>query len=213
MDNNKPNYYAIIPANIRYDPRLSANQKLLYGEISSLCNISGYCWATNKYFADLYKVSIRSISLWINELAKYGYIKINTIYENDSKIIKERQLFITNSDVKNLYSPIEENFQDNNTRSNITSINNIYRENTKNKSFKKPTYDELKEYSESINFDLDCQNFLDYYESKGWLIGKTKMKDWKAAVRTWKSRSTKNNNNSNGTGNIFADIYQESIRK
>lgn len=44
-------YYAIIPANIRYDTRLKANSKLLYGEITALCNEKGFCWASNDYFS------------------------------------------------------------------------------------------------------------------------------------------------------------------
>lgn len=57
---------------------------------------------------------------------------------------------------------------------------------SKKDRFVKPTLDELKEYMLSIEM-LDISNkFFDFYESKGWLIGKNKMKDWKSAVRTWK---------------------------
>ena len=68
------NYYAIIPADVRYDNRLKPNAKLMYGEFTCLCNIYGYCFATNKYFAELYNVSTNTISEWINQLKRYGYI-------------------------------------------------------------------------------------------------------------------------------------------
>lgn len=75
MDKEKPNYYAIIPADVRYDTELSANEKLLYGEISSLCNKFGYCYATSSYFAELYKVDVRTVRRWIEHIAQRGYIK------------------------------------------------------------------------------------------------------------------------------------------
>jgi hypothetical protein len=56
------------------------------------------------------------------------------------------------------------------------------------KRFKKPTESEVKEYAESIGYYLTPSRFIDYYESTGWMIGKKKMRDWKAAVRTWKRR-------------------------
>ena len=71
---DKPNYYSVIPANVRYDDRLRDKSKLLYGEISSLCNKSGYCTASNKYFAELYNVSVTTISTLIGELIKCGYL-------------------------------------------------------------------------------------------------------------------------------------------
>ena len=60
----------------------------------------------------------------------------------------------------------------------------------KNNRFQKPTPDEIKAYAKEIDFNLDGQKFLDHYDSVGWVIGKSRipMKDWKAAVRTWKTK-------------------------
>ena len=55
----------------------------------------------------------------------------------------------------------------------------------KREVFKQPTIDEVKEYCQERKNRVDAERFLDYYESKGWMIGKNKMKDWRAAVRTW----------------------------
>jgi hypothetical protein len=60
------------------------------------------------------------------------------------------------------------------------------KQSVSNKRFTPPTADEVASYSDEINAGVDGQQFVDFYESKGWMIGKNKMKDWKAAVRTWK---------------------------
>ena len=72
----KPNYYAVITADVRYDPVLSEFEKLLFGEITALTDKTGYCWARNKYFADLYGKTKEHVSATISKLAKKGYIKI-----------------------------------------------------------------------------------------------------------------------------------------
>lgn len=51
--------------------------------------------------------------------------------------------------------------------------------------FKKPTIKEIAAYIEEKKFTFDAERFYDYYESKGWVVGKSPMKDWKAACRTW----------------------------
>ncbi len=55
-----PNYWAILPANVRYDKELAANEKILYAEITALSNKYGFCFAKNKYFAELYGVKERA---------------------------------------------------------------------------------------------------------------------------------------------------------
>src|SRR3990167_8907301 len=59
------------------------------------------------------------------------------------------------------------------------------------KNFVKPSNVEVTEYATSIDFSLDGSRFCDYYESNGWRIGKNPMKDWRAAVRTWKRNGYK----------------------
>lgn len=60
------------------------------------------------------------------------------------------------------------------------------------KRFRVPTLSELQDYATSIEYlAFDPQQFLDFYDSKGWMIGKNKMKDWRAAIRTWKQRDPK----------------------
>lgn len=78
-DKIKPNYWSVTPATVRYDKRLPGNVKQLYGEISALTNKDGYCWATNKYFAELYEVHKNTISEWVSTLVKYGYVEVEIV--------------------------------------------------------------------------------------------------------------------------------------
>lgn len=70
-----PNYYAVIPASVRYAD-ITPNAKLLYGELTALCSKEGYCWAGNSYFAKLYDVHSDTITSWIAELRGIGVIEI-----------------------------------------------------------------------------------------------------------------------------------------
>ena len=66
----------MIPAQVRYAPDIPAGAKLLYGEISSLTDARGYCFASNKYFAELYGVGIRTIQRYLDALKNAGLIRI-----------------------------------------------------------------------------------------------------------------------------------------
>ena len=61
-------------------------------------------------------------------------------------------------------------------------------EASKSKRFTPPTYEEVENYCLENNYTVNAERFVDFYEAKGWLIGKNKMKDWKAAVRTWERK-------------------------
>jgi hypothetical protein len=88
----RPSYYAVIPANVRYAKGLSANAKLLYGEITALCSKEGYCWAGNQYFAGLYDTTARTARNWINELKEGGYITLEYKYVEGTREIETRHI-------------------------------------------------------------------------------------------------------------------------
>lgn len=132
-----PGYYGILPANIRYDKNLKPMEKIMYSELTALSNKNGYCNATNSYFAELYEVSKNTVSLWVSDLEKAGYIKTKLIYEPGTKNIKERRIYIAdpitkNNDTyhekevdpitKNDDTPITKNREDNNTSINNTRL-------------------------------------------------------------------------------------------
>lgn len=160
MAKEKPNYYSIIPANVRYDDELKANEKLLYGEITALANKNGYCWAENSYFAELYNVHKKTVSSWIGNLEKRGYIKIELQYIKGSKQVAKRKIFIQGTpgnqkaptpprkDGEGTHEktdpPIHEKTEEelNTTSTNTTSINKDSRNSDK------PKYDDTSRYVE-----------------------------------------------------------------
>ena len=117
----QPTYYANIPAPVRYDNRLKANSKLLYGEITCLTNKLGYCFATNQYFAELYGVSKNTISIWINDLVKTGHI-ISTIIRTERNQVKERRISLSQNNEGGIPKNNEENITSNNIKINNNTI-------------------------------------------------------------------------------------------
>lgn len=94
-EQNRPAYYAIIPSEVRYCEELKYPERLLYGEITALAGKEGYCFATNKYFAELYHVIPGTISRWISHLEKLGFIKTEIITDERNQIL-ERRIYINN---------------------------------------------------------------------------------------------------------------------
>ena len=175
----KPNYYAVIPAEVRYSKKLTPNAKLLYAEITALCNMNGKCTASTDYFCRLYEVSRVSIQKWLKNLEDNNYIKRVNIYRPYSKQIEARVITLVNI-------PSKEKFTDNTNTKVYTNTN--LTDSNKKAFFKKPKLDEVKDYCILRKNSIDAEAFMDFYESKDWKIGKNKMKDWKAAVRTWERR-------------------------
>ena len=195
----KGSYYSVIPAAVLYDEDLSTTEKLLYGFISQLANATGYCFASNKYLAELLNLSKSTISRGVNNLVKKGYLKYEYEYEPDSKEIKERHLFLGIS--KNDYTYTQKCIGGigKNAQENIKTRNIYKKDNTnvlsKEKRFVPPTKQEIKDYCKVKGYDIDIDMFYAYYEEGNWHDSKgNAVKNWKQKVITWHKKSKKPSN-------------------
>ena len=212
-------YYAVIPANVRYDKSLPAGAKLLYGEITALCNQSGFCWAKNSYFAELYNTAESTIKRWLQALEECGYLYRNIEYEEDGKTVIRRCLSIVNepTSVQNWAGgsiKIEPRGGFKNEPYNNTRMNNTNEYNSTNsrvggvgpsKAFQKPNLEDVAAYCRERKNNVDAETFWDFYESKGWKVGNQSMKDWKACVRTWEKDSRRQTGGLKSAGRINYD--------
>lgn len=190
----KPTYYSVIPATVRYDEELKPNEKLLYSEITALTNKCGECYATNSYFSNLYKVHKNTISVWIQNLKDKNYIDVNFVYKDGTKELEKRVIKIEGIPINkkintyqlNYVGGINENIEENNTR-----INNI-KENIKKKDFIPPTLKEVEEYIKSKNLNINSKTFYEYFNVSNWVDGKgNKVRNWKQKLITWNSYNKK----------------------
>lgn len=133
----KPSYFAILTADVRYDKTLKPLARLLYAEITALCNKEGYCWAGNQYFADLYEVDKNTVSGWIGQLKTRGYITVQLEYKEGTKQILNRYIRINGEGIHKIIDtslqkdgyPINEIIEVNKT------INNTFNNTVNNKDY------------------------------------------------------------------------------
>lgn len=169
MEEQQRSYYAIIPANVRYDKDLAPNAKLLYGEITALCNEKGYCWASNQYFAELYGVSVLSVKRWVNSLVTKGYVYRTLTYKPNSKEVDKRILSIDSgikidtTSVQKCYDPSIKNDTSSsikNDTDNNTSINNTFNNTDIYKGKKKQKSETVKSIIAEYTENKDLQDAL-----------------------------------------------------
>lgn len=181
---------------------LSSSAQALYLHLSMSADDDGFC---NQVSASMFKAhaSVQDLQALLEK--RY-------IYQFDSGVIVIKHWRMANALRKDRYTPTafqEElaklDLKDNGSYTWLPSGCQVVAErlpqisigkdsigkvnNKKNTAFVKPTLDEVKNYCLERNNSVDPGSFIDFYESKGWLIGKNHMKDWKAAVRTWEKRN------------------------
>lgn len=110
-----PGFTALLPPRVRYDQTLRSTAKLLYAEISAMADVTGFCWASNRYLAELFGVTKGTVSELLGQLEARGYIEIQVL-RDEKNAVEERRLFITDAGLmrlppitKNRYTPPRKN--------------------------------------------------------------------------------------------------------
>lgn len=179
----------------------NATEACIYGYIKTMCDNVGVCRASVPMIARKAYCTARWATKTLRLLAERGFITIEeragktTLYKANPC----RKFTPEQSSPLNKIHPTPEQ----NSSPDIIIDNNIYKIklNKKNivtttpKKFVKPTEDEVAQYCAERGNDINAAEFVDFYESKGWVVGKSPMKDWRAAVRTWENSHKKHYNN------------------
>ena len=110
-----PGYTALLPPAVRYDQELRPAAKLLYAEISAMADVTGFCWATNRYLAALLNASRNTVSELLAQLEDRGYI-MSEVLRDERGQVTERRLYLTDAGLmrlppvsKNTHPPIPKN--------------------------------------------------------------------------------------------------------
>lgn len=157
--------------------------------ISSLCAEKGYCYATNTFFAKLFKTNEITISRKIKKLEDKNYLKIE--YERNGTQITRREIRLTKmltGHYQKCKSTINKNVKEKNTiLNNKETINNKLL--IEKKVFKKPSLEEIENYCKERNNDVNPKKFYEYYEVNNWKDRDgNQVKNWKQKVITWEGR-------------------------
>lgn len=196
-----------IPKEIWLNKDLTPLEKMYLVEIDSLDKEDG-CFASNKHFELMFGQQGANATRIITNLKNKGWIDISYTYngkEIEKRVIKikippypDRYYKNDNTYYKNdkgVLSKLQEGYYKNDKdRIPILDKQLDIKENIQRKRFEKPTIQEIESYCNERNNSINAEAFYDFYESKDWYVGKNKMKDWKACVRTWEKRDSKNVN-------------------
>lgn len=203
----KKNNFTVIDNSIFKDRRLSFKAKGLLCQMLSLPD--GWEYSV-KGLATLASDKYSAITSGLKELEEAGYFRREQLYDKGKfagyeYIISETPV-IENSDFPFSEKPISENTISENPTQLNTNKSITKKSKTKVIDMRyliPPTIEMVEDYINEHGYNVNAHTFMDFYESKGWLVGKTKMKDWQAAIRTWNR-----NEKPKTSGNPYLDLLK-----
>ena len=206
---SKPKNKAVIPSEVRFNNSLLPGEKVLYGEINALCGRLGHCWPRNRYFAQLYGKSTKTISRWLKKLEQFGLIKMTI----NREMFDRREIHLLSP-----YKPSVGGGQDigeagvghscpenaatlligkKNDRMNDEREYSSRPLEQQNLSFLSngaaPTFEQVRGCMENLpaakvaglNLSSEALKFFTHYNANGWMMGSAKMQNLPAATEKW----------------------------
>ncbi len=180
-------FYTTIIHPIRKHFSLSCNEYCVLDTIMRMQNNeSHWCYMSKDTMANDLDLSKQAVLNIITKLVEKELIVKNPA----TKHLRIASVFLDYLNDYKKFTDGKETLLERSKNFTETGKKTLPNNNTNNKNtFIRPTAEQINEYSKEIGFTLDGSQFIDHYEARGWLIGKNPMKDWKAAVRTWKRNS------------------------
>ena len=183
-------FYKFLPNN-----PLSSNAQCLYSYLLNKNNELGWIkefTVSNMIVCGFTNLSRQALDRARNELKQKGYIDYKKGYSNQAGTYVIVSFVTQNDTQSDTQDDTQDNTQSGHTLCTLNKLNKTKqnkKENIQRKTFSKPTVEEVKAYCSERKNNVDAEKFCDFYESKGWRVGKEPMKDWKACVRTWEKSS------------------------
>ena len=218
--------YGQVFQNVMRNKTLSAESKAIYAYLSSLAGSQGTCCPSMDLMQTELGMSRNRLKKHMGQLIDFGIVKKtrqkngNLHSGNTYKIFHAAVDFgaVENEPISGSRKVDFGAVENESTNNNSLNNNDLKKKILKEKAFYPPTADEVQAYCDERSNGIDAQHFIDFYASKGWMIGKNKMKDWKAAVRTWErnnglkggeGRKTVESNQKNRNRRSAADFYEQ----
>ena len=197
--------FTIIRNSIFKDYRLSAKAKGVACQLLSLPPTWDY---SVRGLVTLFNDGEASIRSALSELEEAGYLRREQNRE-EGKFGKSVYIIteMLKSEKPCVENPLAEIPMAGNHAQLNTKESNTYQSNTKRYRFIPPTVEEVEDYINEKGYRIDAHKFVDYYTANGWRVGKSPMKDWRAAVRNW-SRNNYQSDKKQGSGNPWYDALK-----
>ena len=171
-----------IPIEIWQNRSLSWNEKILLMEIDSFTAKDRECYISNEYIAELLGISVSWASKCLSHLLELGFVRV-VKFDGRKRYVESTIQFKADLNESSMQDGTKVQHTNNNEYINN---NSLYKKGSSR--FQKPTIEEIRQYCLEKGYNVDAEQFFNFYESKGWVVGKSPMKNWRAAVSTWNKR-------------------------